>query len=88
MFARNVAEIGDGGEEPSQYVRYASDGEFHPAVTLAIAKRKGTNAVDVAARVLRKIEPLRGTVIPSDVTLSITWLRRNRGGKSMICCST
>jgi multidrug efflux pump subunit AcrB len=76
VFARNVAEISDGGEEPSQYVRYASGGEFYPAVTLAIAKRKGANAVDVAGRVLQKIEPLRGTVIPPDVTLSIT---RNYG---------
>jgi multidrug efflux pump subunit AcrB len=76
VLARNVAVISDGGEEPSQYVRYASGGEFYPAVTLAIAKRKGANAVDVAGRVLRKLEPLHGSVIPPDVTLVIT---RNYG---------
>ncbi|MCL4401914.1 MAG: efflux RND transporter permease subunit, partial [Acidobacteria bacterium] len=76
IYARNVAEIGDGGEEPAQYVRYASGNNFYPAVTIAIAKRKGTNAVDVSDRVLRRLEPLKGTVIPSDVTMSIT---RNYG---------
>ncbi len=40
--------VSDGGEEPSQYVRIARAGsrEFLPAVTIAIAKRKGANAVD------------------------------------------
>ena len=72
VFVRNVAEIADGGEEPSQYVRYSAGREFEPAVTLAISKRKSTNAVAVAENVLRRIEPLKGTVIPSDVEVSIT----------------
>ena len=72
VYARNVAEITDGGEEPSQYVRYASAGSFYPAVTIAVSKRKGTNAVEVAEGVLRRLEPLRGSVIPPDVTVSIT----------------
>ena len=38
----------------------------------AVAKRKGANAVAVADEVLRRIEPLRGTVIPGDVNLDIT----------------
>ena len=33
-----------------------------PAVTLSIAKRKGTNAIDVADAVIAKVEHLRGTV--------------------------
>src|SRR5208283_1383226 len=55
IFVRDVAEVTDGGEEPSQYVRMAHAGsnDFLPAVTLAIAKRKGTNAVTVADNVLR-----------------------------------
>ena len=46
VFVRDVAAVSDGGEEPSQYVRMAHAGstEFLPAVTIAIAKRKGTNA--------------------------------------------
>jgi multidrug efflux pump subunit AcrB len=78
VFVRDVAEVTDGGEEPSEYVRMAQAGspQFLPAVTISIAKRKGTNAVTVADNVLRRIEPLKGGVIPSDVSVAIT---RNYG---------
>ena len=74
VFLRNVAEVVDGGAEPTEYVRTvkALSKESLPAVTISIAKRKGTNAVDVAGNVLRRIEPLKGVVIPSDVNLDIT----------------
>ncbi len=74
VYVRDVAEVSDGGEEPTEYVRTAdaASRQFLPAVTLAISKRKGTNAVIVAANVLRRIEPLKGTVIPSDVHVAIT----------------
>jgi multidrug efflux pump subunit AcrB len=78
VFVRDVAEVTDGGEEPSEYVRMAQAGspQFLPAVTISIAKRKGTNAVTVADNVLRRIEPLKGGVIPPDVSVAIT---RNYG---------
>ncbi len=47
-----------------------------PAVTLSIAKRPGANAISVTHDVLRKIETLKGTLIPRDVEVSIT---RNYG---------
>jgi multidrug efflux pump subunit AcrB len=74
IFVRNVAQVSDGGEEPSEYVRSASraNHQFLPSVTIAIAKRKGTNAIEVADAVLRRMEPLKGTVIPSDVHTEIT----------------
>jgi multidrug efflux pump subunit AcrB len=43
-----------------------------PAVTLAIAKRAGANAVVVAEAVLHRVEALRGTLIPEAVTVTIT----------------
>ena len=76
IFVRDVAEVTDGGEEPSQYVRFSDGHGFYPAVTMAIAKRKGTNAVTVSENVLHRLEPLRGSVIPSDVQMTIT---RNYG---------
>jgi multidrug efflux pump subunit AcrB len=76
VFVRDVAEIADGGGEPSEYVEYAAHGHYSPAVTLAISKRKSTNAIDVADRVLSRVEALRGTVIPSDVQMHVT---RNYG---------
>ncbi len=74
VFVRDVAQVIDGGAEPTEYVRmmHASDRQFLPAVTIAIAKRKGTNAMEVADDVLARIEPLKGTVIPSDVNVDIT----------------
>jgi multidrug efflux pump subunit AcrB len=74
VFVRNVAEVADGGAEPTEYVRMvnAASKESLPAVTISIAKRKGTNAVEVAGNVLRRLEPLKGVVVPSDVSLDIT----------------
>jgi multidrug efflux pump subunit AcrB len=76
IFVHDVAQVTDGGEEPSRYVRFSDGGGFYPAVTVAISKRKGTNAVTVGEDVLHRLEPLRGAVIPSDVQMTIT---RNYG---------
>jgi len=42
------------------------------AVTLSIAKRPGANAVDVVTDVLAKVEALKGTLIPADISVAIT----------------
>ncbi|HXQ23753.1 MAG TPA: efflux RND transporter permease subunit, partial [Candidatus Acidoferrales bacterium] len=69
---RDVAEVIDGLEETTTYTRLrfgpaaghlrdaAADvsGKSFPAVTLAFAKRRGTNAVNVAEGLLRQIEEL------------------------------
>ncbi len=68
----DFAQVTDGGEEPSQYVRFSNGKGFQPAVTIAVSKRKGTNAVTVGEDVLHHLDPLRGSVIPSDVELTIT----------------
>ena len=80
IYLREVAEVVDGAEEPSNYVFYGSGAAStpldptreEPAVTLAIGKRAGANAVSVAEEVLRKVESLKGILIPADVTVSIT----------------
>jgi len=72
VFVRDVATVVDGGGEPSQYVRFSDGHGFYPAVTIAIAKRKGTNAVTVGEDVLRRLEPLHGAVIPSGVEMTVT----------------
>jgi multidrug efflux pump subunit AcrB len=76
VYLREVAEIVDGGEEPTQYVFHGSKSSEEPAVTLSIAKRPGANAISVADDVLRKVELLKGSFIPADVSVSIT---RNYG---------
>ena len=73
VLVSDVATVTDGDGEPSTYVSYVSrEGGSHPAVTIAVSKRKGTNATSVAERVLAKVETMRGTVVPGDVTLSVT----------------
>jgi multidrug efflux pump subunit AcrB len=72
LFVRDVATVTDGGEEPTQYVRYSDGRGFYPAVTIAVSKRQSTNAVTVASDVLSRIQPLTDSVIPSDVEMVIT----------------
>jgi multidrug efflux pump subunit AcrB len=87
VYLRDVASVEDGPEEPSSYSRITfSDASLkekkdidtasHPAVTLALAKKKGTNAVKVAEDILQKLDELKKTVIPDDVYVKVT---RNYG---------
>ncbi len=50
-------------------------GQF-PAVTLAIAKKPGSNAIKVADEVIGRIDQLRGIVIPEGIEITVT---RNYG---------
>ena len=47
-----------------------------PAVSLAIAKRSGTNAVVISERVISRLEQLKGEIIPQDINVQVT---RNYG---------
>ena len=44
----------------------------YPAVTISVAKRKGTNATHVAEQVLEKVRGLQGTLIPADVHVNVS----------------
>jgi multidrug efflux pump subunit AcrB len=73
----DVATVTEGGGEPDSYVtQYPHAGEAFPAVTLAIAKRTGTNAITLTQAVERKVASVRGYLLPSDLQISIT---RNYG---------
>ena len=88
---RDVATVIDGPEEPRNYSRIGFSNHYlqqrpgggaqpvqstFPAVTLALAKKKGTNAVRVADNILARVAELQGDVIPADVQIAIT---RNYG---------
>jgi multidrug efflux pump subunit AcrB len=69
----DVATIHDGGGEPDAYVmQHPKPGEAYPAVTLSIAKRKGTNAIALTRAVEQKLDTARGYTLPSDLTVSVT----------------
>jgi len=74
VYLHEVAEIVDGPEEPDNYVLYGEKGAkpAESAVTLSIAKRPGANAVSVVEDVLAKVDGLKGSLIPADVTVSVT----------------
>jgi multidrug efflux pump subunit AcrB len=76
VYVRDIATVSDGGEEPSQYVQFGARGAFEPAVTIAVSKRKGANAITVADAVIKKVDAQRGGIIPSEVSISVT---RNYG---------
>ncbi|RUM38639.1 MAG: AcrB/AcrD/AcrF family protein [Desulfobulbus sp.] len=74
VYLNEVATVVDGPEEPASYVLFGH-GKGTPeeaAVTLSVAKRPGANAVHVVETVLEKVESLKGTLIPDDVSVSIT----------------
>jgi multidrug efflux pump subunit AcrB len=72
IYLREVSTISDDGEDPTQYVFHGTRDREEPAVTLSVAKRPGANAITVASEVLRKVDGLRGSLIPSDVSVTIT----------------
>ena len=93
VYLRDVAEVLDGPGEPSQYVFFGTGpaaGEKHasiqpsskgvyPAVTLTVAKRKGSNAIIVADNVLERIRKITGSIIPDNIHMTVT---RNYGNSA------
>ncbi|MEP7330119.1 MAG: efflux RND transporter permease subunit, partial [Betaproteobacteria bacterium] len=79
IFLEHVAQIDDGAPSPEQYVWHGvagKDAREFAAVTIAITKKPGENAVTVASALIARVANLRNTVIPADVGVEIT---RNYG---------
>jgi len=83
VYLRDVAEVRRGPDQPEQYVWYGTgpagggaDVGAQPAVTLAIAKQPGTNAVQIADQVIERMQALQGIFVPDGIHTRIT---RNYG---------
>jgi multidrug efflux pump subunit AcrB len=86
VYLRDVADkIVDGAADPADYVVFgtANSGNAvtsatgqYPAVTITVAKRKGTNATDISNAVLASVHRMQGVTVPNDVTVTTT---RNYG---------
>jgi len=80
VYVRDVASIvlaTEPNEARVMNVRKTAAGlERTPAVSLAIAKRPGTNAVAIAHDIVARLEQARGQVFPADVEMTVT---RNYG---------
>ncbi len=84
VYLRDLARIDYGPDVPARYVSFAAGpagdgtavGVAHPAVTIAVAKKPGTNAVVIAEQVIARLAQLEGTFIPEGVRVTVT---RNYG---------
>ena len=88
VYLRDLASIMDGPAEVENYTRFGHSHRYrkdagiedqpleYPAVTLSLAKKPGTNAVDVSRNILALLEELREKIIPEDVAVAVT---RNYG---------
>jgi multidrug efflux pump subunit AcrB len=86
VYLDDVAEITTGPDQPEQFVWFGTGarateiglqaGLESPAVTLAIAKKPGTNAAAIADQVIHRLHQLQGSMIPDAVEFTVT---RNYG---------
>ncbi len=86
IYLSDVAEIRRGPDQPQQYAWMGTGpaagmkglevGKEYPAVTVAVAKKPGTNAVAIAQQVIERFEQLKGIVVPEDINATVT---RNYG---------
>jgi len=79
VYLRDIASITDGLGEARQYHRIGfgealrkRGAEEQPAVSIALAKKRGTNAVFVTDRIVTKLASLKGDLIPDNVKVTIT----------------
>lgn len=77
VYVRDVADVSfdaNTSEAIVSSLKLDKDGKAErvPAVTLAIAKRAGSNAVTVAERILGRVEAMKGTLIPDGVSIEVT----------------
>jgi multidrug efflux pump subunit AcrB len=77
VYVRDVAEVSfvtDMDEHHVATLRRGADGAIvrEPAVTLALAKRAGANAVTVAEEILHRVEAMEGHLIPDSVEVEVT----------------
>ncbi len=81
VYLRDVANIAVGAKPAEhQSWNFTRDAngtlERRPAVTLALAKRAGANAVVISEHILERLEQLKGSLIPEDIEVAVT---RNYG---------
>ena len=82
VYLADIARVIDGPPPPAHYAWHgigsagATDagdaGRSYPAVTIAVTKKAGENAVDVAERVEQRLAQLANTVIPAGIEATVT----------------
>ncbi len=75
----DVGDVQAGPDLPTDYVwhgapagRSGPSAGRAPAVTIAVAKKPGSNAADITQTITRRIDALRGQLIPDGVQVTVT----------------
>ena len=81
VYVKDVATVRVGEAQPEHFgwtfTRDAKGAlDKRPAVSLAIAKRKGANAVVLAQEILQRLDLTKGRIVPNDLDIDVT---RNYG---------
>ncbi|MCG7925392.1 MAG: efflux RND transporter permease subunit [Candidatus Thiodiazotropha taylori] len=84
VYVHDIARVKQGPEDAKQLVGFYTGAASNldikadgvPAVTLAIAKKAGSNGVTVANSIKERVEHIKGSLIPENVEVSVT---RNYG---------
>ncbi|QYJ79989.1 efflux RND transporter permease subunit [Shewanella acanthi] len=76
VYLADVADISLKSDIPSQSVWHADKTDIYPAVTIAIGKQPGQNAVDIADAVMTRVAQVNNVLIPDNVEVTIS---RNYG---------
>ncbi len=87
VYLKQIARVEDAPATPSQYVAFGygkAEGDSlsaqfrseYPAITLAIAKKRGADAMRLSDEIIEKIESVKTKMIPNEVQVSMT---RNYG---------
>jgi multidrug efflux pump subunit AcrB len=76
VYVRDVARVVQAPREDQarawRYARASSGWTEAPAVSLAVAKRRGANAVVVSKAIIDKVESLKGPLLPPDLQVSVS----------------
>jgi multidrug efflux pump subunit AcrB len=72
IYLSDVATIKVGADTPSANVWTSDKQGVYPAVTIAVAKKAGENAVDVAKAVESRLDELKNQLIPESISVDIT----------------
>ncbi|QYK11625.1 efflux RND transporter permease subunit [Shewanella rhizosphaerae] len=76
VYLGDIAKISLNSDIPTQHAWHGDKSAIYPAVTIAIGKQPGENAVDIANVILERLDKIDNILVPDDVNITVS---RNYG---------
>ncbi|QYJ91400.1 efflux RND transporter permease subunit [Shewanella halotolerans] len=76
VYLGDIAKISLNSDIPVQHAWHGDKSAIYPAVTIAIGKQPGENAVDIANVILERLDKIDNILVPDDVNITVS---RNYG---------